>query len=70
MIGVEAVDAAAMTVSLQRGERVQLKEVGLFADGAAVKLVGEEPFRICKDLVDFMVTVTNDEICAAIKGTS
>jgi len=46
----------------------KLKDVGLFADGAAVKFVGEEPFRICKKYVDHMVTVTNDEICAAIKG--
>jgi len=69
MIGVEAVDAAAMTASIQKGERVELKEVGLFADGAAVKLVGQETFRLCKDYVDAMVTVTNDEICAAIKDT-
>jgi threonine dehydratase len=46
---------------------VTLGEVGLFADGAAVRQVGEETFRICKDLVDEIVLVTNDEICAAIK---
>ncbi|KAK1753451.1 tryptophan synthase beta subunit-like PLP-dependent enzyme [Echria macrotheca] len=67
IIGVETYDADAMTQSLARGERVLLKDVGLFADGAAVKTVGEETFRICKDVVDDMVQVTTDEACAAIK---
>ncbi|KAI8613562.1 threonine dehydratase [Chytriomyces sp. MP71] len=67
IIGVETYDSAAMTTSIKAGKRVQLDEVGLFADGAAVRLVGEETFRICKDLVDEMVLVTTDEICAAIK---
>lgn len=67
IIGVEANDANAMTQSLKAGERLELNEVGLFADGAAVRLVGEEPFRLAKLLVDDMVNVTNDEICAAIK---
>ena len=67
IIGVEAEDAAGMTASLRAGKRVALDQVGLFADGAAVKLVGQETFRICHELVDDMVTVTTDEICAAIK---
>ncbi|RUS22575.1 hypothetical protein BC937DRAFT_88363 [Endogone sp. FLAS-F59071] len=67
VIGVETVDADAMTRSLKSKNRVTLNEVGLFADGAAVRLVGEEPFRIASELVDDMVLVSNDEICAAIK---
>jgi len=56
-----------MAQSLTLGERVSLKQVGLFADGAAVKQVGLEPFRLCQTLVDAMVVVDNDAICAAIK---
>jgi threonine dehydratase len=67
IVGVEAKDADAMTQSLARGERVYLEHVGIFADGAAVKIVGEEPFRIARDHVDEMICVDNDEICAAIK---
>ena len=67
IIGVEAVDADAMTQSLQTGKRVRLKQVGLFADGAAVKYVGEETFRLCQTYVDEMVLVDTDAICAAIK---
>ena len=67
IIGVEAVDAAAMTQSLQAGKRVRLKQVGLFADGAAVKYVCEETFRLCQLYVDEMVLVDTDAICAAIK---
>ena len=67
IIGVEAVDADAMTRSLQAGKRVRLKQVGLFADGAAVKYVGEETFRLCQTYVDEMVLVDTDAICAAIK---
>lgn len=69
IIGVEANDAAGMTVSLRAGRRVRLDTVGLFADGAAVKMVGEETFRICSALVDEMVTVCTDDICAAIRDT-
>mmetsp|Transcript_21704 Transcript_21704/g.67975 ORF Transcript_21704/g.67975 Transcript_21704/m.67975 type:complete len:531 (-) Transcript_21704:1230-2822(-) len=65
--GVEASDAAGMTASLSAGRRVALDHVGLFADGAAVRHVGEETFRIARSLVDGMITVDNDEICAAIK---
>ena len=67
MIGVEARDAEAMTESLKLGERVMLEQVGLFADGAAVKQVGEHTFNLCQQYVDEMIVVDNDAICAAIK---
>eukprot|EP00968_Pinguiococcus_pyrenoidosus_P009960 scaffold775_cov274-Pinguiococcus_pyrenoidosus.AAC.2 len=69
VLGVEADDAAGMTASLEAGRVVTLDHVGLFADGAAVKTVGSETFRICSKLVDGMVTVSTDEICQAIKET-
>src|SRR4051812_18300347 len=67
IIGVEPVDADAMTQSLKKGRRVRLEQVGLFADGVAVKEVGEETFRLCRTLVDDMLCVDTDEMCAAIK---
>ena len=67
IIGVESVEADAMTQSLAVGKRVKLKQVGLFADGAAVKYVGEETFRLCQQYVDEMICVDTDAICAAIK---
>ena len=67
IIGVETYDANAMVQSLKLGKRVTLKDVGLFADGAAVKTVGEETFRICQEVVDRVIEVDTDEICAAIK---
>ncbi len=67
MIGVEALDAEAMSESLKLGERVMLEQVGLFADGAAVKQVGEHTFNLCQQYVDEMIVVDNDAICAAIK---
>ncbi len=67
IIGVEAADSDAMAQSLAAGKRVRLKQVGLFADGAAVKYVGEENFRLCRQYVDEMVLVDTDAICAAIK---
>jgi threonine dehydratase len=67
IIGVQPVDSNAMTLSLEKGERVRLDQVGLFADGVAVKLVGEETFRICKEVVDEMILVDTDAICAALK---
>ena len=67
IIGVEAVGADAMTQSLATGKRVVLDQVGLFADGAAVKEVGAETFRLCQQYVDEMIVVDNDAICAAIK---
>src|SRR5580765_6600240 len=67
MIGVEPVDADAMYRSLRAGRRVRLGQVGLFADGVAVKQVGVETFRLCRKLVDEVILVDTDEICAAIK---
>lgn len=65
--GVEAADAAGMTASLAAGHVVTLPSVGLFADGAAVKTVGSETFRLCHKYVDGMITVDTDQICNAIK---
>jgi threonine dehydratase len=67
IVGVETYDANAMVQSLKKHERVVLNEVGLFADGAAVKTVGEETFRLCSEVVDEIIEVTTDETCAAIK---
>ncbi len=67
MIGVEPTDAASMTRSIAAGRRIRLREVGLFADGVAVKQVGKETFRLCRELVDDMITVDTDATCAAIK---
>ncbi|XP_059296283.1 threonine dehydratase 1 biosynthetic, chloroplastic isoform X2 [Lycium ferocissimum] len=67
IIGVEPLDANAMALSLQHGQRVMLDQVGGFADGVAVKTVGEETYRICKELIDGVVLVGRDAICASIK---
>jgi threonine dehydratase len=67
IVGVEPVDADAMMRSLRLKKRVTLDHVGLFADGVAVKEVGRETFRLCRRLVDEMVLVDTDEMCAAIK---
>jgi threonine dehydratase len=67
IIGVEPEDAASMTAALEAGEPVTLSDVGIFADGVAVRRVGDETFRICKDHVDEMILVDNDEICAAVQ---
>ncbi|KAJ7976024.1 Threonine dehydratase [Quillaja saponaria] len=67
VIGVEPADANAMALSLHHGQRVMLDQVGGFADGVAVKEVGEETFRLCKELVDGVVLVSRDSICASIK---
>ncbi len=67
VIGVEPDDAASMKAAITAGERVVLPHVGLFADGVAVAQAGEETFRICRELLDGIVTVSGDEICAAIK---
>ena len=69
IIGVEPVDSNAMAASLKAGRRVTLPHVNIFADGVAVRQVGRETFRICQELVDEMVLVDTDEICAAIKDT-
>jgi threonine dehydratase len=67
IIGVEPVDADAMSQSLAAGHRVRLPQVGLFADGVAVREVGEETFRLCQQYVDEIILVSTDDICAAIK---
>jgi threonine dehydratase len=67
IIGVEPVDAAAMHDSLRARKRVTLERVGIFADGVAVKRVGEETFRLCREHVDEVVLVDTDEICAGIQ---
>ena len=67
LIGVQPVDSDAMARSLAGGRRVRLGHVGLFADGVAVKQIGKETFRICRELVDDMITVDTDAICAALK---
>jgi len=67
VIGVQTFDSDAMVQSVKAGKRVTLNDVGLFADGTAVKLVGEETFRIAKNLVDEFMCVDTDEVCAAIK---
>ncbi|PHT36457.1 Threonine dehydratase biosynthetic, chloroplastic [Capsicum baccatum] len=67
IIGVETTDANAMAMSLHYGHRVMLDQVGNFADGVAVKMVGEETFRLCKELIDGVVLVNRDAICASIK---
>ncbi len=67
VIGVQTVDSDAMARSVKAGKRVTLADVGLFADGTAVKLVGEETFRLARELVDDYVLVNTDELCAAMK---
>lgn len=69
IIGVEPEESDAMYRSLKANKRVRLKEVGIFADGVAVKQVGKENFRICRETVDEVVRVSTDEICAAVKDT-
>ena len=67
IIGVEPDDAPCMYEALKAGERVVLDQVGIFADGVAVKQVGKEPFRVAQSCVDDMILVSTDEICASIK---
>lgn len=67
VIGVETHDADAMRQSLAEGSPVTLDDVGLFADGTAVKRVGDETFALCREFVDDIILVDNDQICAAIK---
>ncbi len=67
VIGVEPEESDCLRAALAAGERVVLPQVGLFADGVAVAQIGAETFRICREHVDEVVTVTTDEICAAIK---
>ncbi|MGI2029325.1 threonine ammonia-lyase, biosynthetic [Endozoicomonas acroporae] len=67
VIGVEFEESACLKAALDAGERVVLPHVGIFADGVAVAQIGEETFRICRECIDEVITVTADEICAAIK---
>lgn len=66
VIGVEPQDAASMQAALAAGERVVLNQVGLFVDGCSVKQAGEEPFRLVRRFVDEVITVDDDEVCAAV----
>jgi threonine dehydratase len=67
VIGVEPDEASCMYEALKRGRRITLKQVGIFADGVAVRQAGKEPYRIARQHVDDMVLVSTDEICAAMK---
>jgi len=67
IVGVEPEDSAAMLRSLEAGHPVTLEHVGIFADGVAVRRVGEETFRLCQEFVDEVITVDTDQICAAIR---
>ncbi len=67
LIAVEPEDAACLAAALQRGRRVTLPEVGIFAEGVAVAQIGKETFRVIRKTVDEVITATTDEMCAAIK---
>lgn len=69
IIAVEPADAASFHEAMQAGRRVTLKDVGIFADGVAVRQVGKNTFGMIRHLVDDVITVTTDQICAAIKDT-
>jgi len=65
--GVEADNSACLKAAMNAGERVKLDQVGIFADGVAVNMIGEETFRVIRENIDGVITVSTDEICAAIK---
>ena len=67
VIGVEPEDAPTLYHSLEKGRRTSLKQVGVFADGVAVRMIGKETFRLAREVVDEVILVNTDEICAAIK---
>jgi len=67
IIAVEPEDAACLQLAMQKGRRATLSEVGLFADGCAVAQIGKETFRVIRDTVDEVITISTDEMCAAIK---
>ena len=69
IIAVESEDSACLQLAMNTGRRGTLKQVGLFADGVAVKQIGKETFRILKDTVDEVMTISTDEMCASIKDT-
>jgi threonine dehydratase len=67
IVAVESAESASLQAALQAGEPTPLPFVGIFADGVAVKTIGTETFRLCQQYVDEVITVTNDELCTAIK---
>ena len=67
IVGVEPEDAACLQLAMQKGRRATLQEVGLFAEGCAVAQIGRETFRIIRHTVDEVITISTDEMCAAIK---
>ncbi|MDQ1303389.1 MAG: threonine dehydratase [Pseudomonadota bacterium] len=67
IIGVEPEESPTLHAALQAGQPVTLERVGIFVDGVAVRRIGDEPFRICRELVDEVILVSNDEVCAAIR---
>lgn len=67
IVAVESEESACLKAALEAGKPVMLDHVGIFADGVAVKIIGEEPFNLCQQFVDEVITVSNDEICTAIK---
>ncbi len=67
VIGVEAEDSACLKAALEAGKPVDLARVGLFAEGVAVKRIGDETFRLCREYLDDVITVDSDAICAAVK---
>jgi threonine dehydratase len=67
VIGVEAEESASMKAAFEAGEPVTLPEIGHFAEGVAVKRTGDLTYRICSQLLDEIITVDNDEICAAVQ---
>lgn len=67
VIGVEAEDSACLRAALDAGQPVDLARVGLFAEGVAVKRIGDETFRLCREYLDDVITVDSDAICAAVK---
>ncbi|OBU16117.1 PLP-dependent threonine dehydratase [Photobacterium aquimaris] len=67
VIGVEAEDSACLKAAFDAGQPVTLDQVGMFADGVAVKRIGSETFRLCEQYLDDVITVSSDEICAAVK---
>lgn len=69
VIAVEPDDAACLAAAMKSGRRTRLKEVGIFADGVAVRQIGQTTFKMLKDNIDEVMTVSTDQICAAIKDT-
>ncbi len=67
IVAVESEESACLQAAMANGKPVTLPEVGIFADGVAVKTIGAEPFRLCEKYIDEVMTVTNDELCTAIK---